>query len=220
MDGIHDMGGMHGFGPIPRESDYVFRADWQRRAFALVEALSAVTPFNADTHRRELERIPAADYLQRDYFEKWIMATEALLIEAGLVSREELDRKAKLFDPDLEGRRPISAADLVAAMKGGAPLVFPADSQPAGFAVGQRARVKNDHPYGHTRAPRYLRGQVGEIVADCGVFQFADAVARNEGPAPQHSYTLRFASEDLWGSDAEPGTCLYADLWESYLEPA
>lgn len=221
MDGIHDLGGMHGFGPVPiAKEDYVFKADWQRRAFALAEALAGTVPYSADQHRQEIERMPAIDYLRLDYFEKWLVATESLLMQAGLVSQEELRTGRKQFDVDLARHEKVSPEELVAAVKSGAHLRFSEGTQSARFAVGDRIRVRKDVSPGHTRVPRYLRGRAGEIVADQGVFQFADAVAAGRGPEPQHCYTVGFSARELWGRNAEADDMIYADLWEHYLEPA
>ncbi len=218
MDGIHDLGGMHGFGLIDRHNDYTFRADWQRRAFGIVEALAGVVPFNADTHRQALERISADAYLRHSYFEKWVMATETLLLQAGLVNQNELKTGKKEFDIDLTNREPIGPQALIDFFMAGAQLEFPADSQPASFAAGQMVQVTRDAPPGHTRVPRYLRGRTGVITEDNGVFQFADAVAAGIGQCPQHCYTVAFSAEELWGRSAEPRETISADLWESYLE--
>ncbi|GAB5470305.1 MAG: nitrile hydratase subunit beta [Rhodospirillales bacterium] len=220
MDGIHDMGGMHGFGAIPRDRDYVFRADWQRRAFALAEALGGVVPYSADSHRQALERIPAADYLRRDYFEKWTIAVEGLLLDAGLVSSEELTDGKKRFDADMTGREAVRAEGLREILKTGLPPLFPDDPQQPRFALHQPVRVLNDHPAGHTRSPRYLRGRLGKVERLVGVMQFADSLAASDDPSPQHCYTVGFDGPEIWGRDAEPGTLVLADLWESYLEPA
>ncbi|MEO1194266.1 MAG: nitrile hydratase subunit beta [Pseudomonadota bacterium] len=221
MDGIHDMGGMHGFGPIPRDQDYTFRAEWQRRAFAVTEALGGVVPFSADTHRQAMERIPAHEYLTRDYFEKWVIAASQLLLEAGLVSEEELRDGKKRFDAELkDGGEKIVAEGLVEVLRAGMPLMFPDEKREPRFAVGQKVLVLNNHPSGHTRSPRYLRGRIGVIERQVGVMQFADTMAASENPAPQHCYTVAFEGQEVWGQDAEPGTRVLADLWESYLEPA
>lgn len=218
MDGIHDMGGMHGFGPVDRHNDYTFRADWQRKAFGIVESLAGVVPFNSDTFRRAIERISADQYLRHSYFEQWMMAAGTLLLDAGLVNENELRTGKKEFDIDLTNRSPIGPKELLDAFRVGAPVEFPADSQPARFAVGQSARVTVDCPPHHTRVPRYLRGRVGTVTRDSGVFQFADAVAAGRGQCPQHCYTIAFAANDLWGQNAEHSETVYADLWESYLE--
>ncbi len=221
MDGIHDLGGMHGFGPVPiAQENYVFKADWQRRAFALAEALAGAVPYGADQHRQEIERMPAADYLRLDYFEKWLVASEALLMQAGLVSAEELRTGRKLFDVDLTRHRKVGAEELAAAVKAGAHLKFPDDTRKSRFALGAKVRVTMDSPAGHTRVPRYLRGRLGEVVSNQGVFQFADAVAAGKGPAPQHCYTVGFTAREVWGRNAESRDMIHADLWEDYLEPA
>ena len=92
MDGIHDMGGMHGFGAITREADEpVFHAEWERRVFALdllVEAF--VEGANIDAFRHAIERLEPATYLGVSYYEKWAFALEALLVDAGVVTPEEV----------------------------------------------------------------------------------------------------------------------------------
>jgi len=217
MDGIHDMGGMHGFGPVDRQNDYVFRADWQRRAFGVVEALAGVIPFTADEHRQAIERISADEYLRRDYFEKWVMALETLLLDAGLVNTDELASGQKEFD--VESPNPTSPRDLVDAYIQGAPLVFPLESKPPRFEAGQKVRVTSDSPSTHSRVPRYVRGRIGTIEQDVGVFQFADAVAAGKGQCPQHCYSVSFSPVHLWGKNAEANEMMLVDLWEAYLEP-
>jgi len=211
------MGGMHGFGPVDRQNDYAFRADWQRKAFGIVEALAGVVPFNADMHRQALERISAEEYLRHDYFEKWVMATETLLLQAGLVNESELKSGKKEFDVDMTNRTAAGPKELVAAFIAGVPLEFPAESQPARFQVGQSVRVTVNNPSHHTRVPRYLRGRIGTITHDAGVFQFADTVATGKGQCPQHCYTVMFSARDLWGESSEPGDIIFADLAEPYL---
>lgn len=220
MDGIHDMGGMQGFGEVPVEEDYIFRSDWQRRAFALVEALAWAAPYNTDQHRHAVERVPPLDYLRQDYFENWIAATETLLKEAGLVDQAELDSGAKRFDIDREAHKAVGPDEIVAGTRAGAELAFPGDSQPARFTQGQSVRVTDRPSARHTRVPRYVRGKIGRVVRDEGVFQFADAMAAAEGPAPQHCYSVVFSAQDLWGEAAEAEDTVCVDLWESYLEPA
>jgi nitrile hydratase subunit beta len=220
MDGIHDLGGMHGFGPVQMESEnYVFRHDWQRRSFGLTQALAGTTPYCADMHRHKIERLPAIDYLRMDYFEKWAFATAELLKDAGLVNDTELSSGMKAFVVDLTRHPPATPEGLLDAMKAGAKMQFPPETSPARFTVDDMIRVSTDCPPGHTRVPRYVRGRVGKIVADMGVFQFADTVAAGKGRHPQHCYTVEFAASTLWGSDAEgPDDHVYLDLAEAYLE--
>lgn len=220
MDGIHDLGGMHGFGPIPiATEDYVFRHEWQRRSFALAQALAGPTPFCADMHRHKIEQIPAIEYLRSDYFEKWAIATSELLKDAGLASAEELATGAKLYDVDLTRHVPSSLEGLIDALAHGVELDFPSSTRISPFRCGQSVCVSTHSATGHTRVPRYVRGKTGTIVAENGVFQFADAVAMGVGPEPQHCYTVVFAARDLWGeisSDCKDN--VYLDLAEAYLE--
>ncbi len=68
MDGVHDMGGMHGFGPVTDEADEaVFHEEWHGRVFATNLALLAVTGGNIDRLRYLIETIPAAEYLASSY---------------------------------------------------------------------------------------------------------------------------------------------------------
>lgn len=222
MDGIHDLGGMHGFGAISIvEDDYVFRYDWQRRSFGLAQALAGTTPFCADMHRHKIELIPPVDYLTMDYFEKWAIATSELLKDAGLVNENELRTGRKEFDVDLARHPPIGPDALVKAMKHGSELKFADETAAPSFVAGEAVRVRCDAPAGHTRVPRYVRGRVGEVVVDHGVFQFADTIARGEGPSPQHCYAVAFTAVALWGEDAESASdLLYLDLAEAYLDRA
>ncbi|WP_181168035.1 nitrile hydratase subunit beta [Mesorhizobium sp. B2-4-19] len=220
MDGIHDLGGMHGFGPVPVDKDdYVFKHEWQRRSFGLTQALAGTTPYCADMHRFKIEKLLAIDYLQMDYFEKWAVATSELLKDAGLVSEAELSSGKKVFDVDLTRNTPATPEGLVEVMKSGAKLDFPPETSRPQFVVGETIRVSVNHASGHTRVPRYVRGKVGSIVADMGVFQFADTVAAGSGPHPQHCYTVEFTAGTLWGNGAErAGDRFYLDLAETYID--
>lgn len=85
------------------------------------------------------------------------------------------------------------------------------------YAVGARVRVRAIDPPHHTRAPRYVRGHVGEIVDHHGEWPVADDRARGlPAPRVERVYGVRFAARDLWGAGAHT---VAVDLWESYLEP-
>ena len=87
------------------------------------------------------------------------------------------------------------------------------------FKVGELIRARNINPSGHTRLPRYVRGKLGEIASDHGIFQFADSLAHGGGKQPQHLYSVKFTAQELWGQIANQQDSLYIDLWEDYLEP-
>ena len=92
MNGVHDMGGMHGMVPIQNEKDEpVFHNRWEARAFALTLAMAAWRKWTLDASRHQRERIPSAEYLRMSYYEKWIAGLVELLVKAGLVTGAELE---------------------------------------------------------------------------------------------------------------------------------
>ena len=219
MNGIHDLGGMHGFGPVaPEENEPVFHAEWERRAFAVTLAAGALGRWNIDMSRSAREQMDPADYLRTTYYEHWLFGLERLLVEKGLVSEEELRAMRPLgaTDPELRAIPPDQMAAAIA--KGGSARL--ADDVPAKFREGDRVRARNIHPVGHTRIPRYVRGRTGVIDRDHGVFIFPDSHAEGTGTKPQHCYSVRFAAREVWGPDASERDAVYVDLWDDYLDPA
>src|SRR4051812_41498825 len=100
MNGAHDMGGVHGFGPVePEPNEPVFHADWEKRAFALTLAMGATRQWNIDASRFARENRPPADYLTKTYYEIWEAGLQQLLIERDLVSKDELDAGRALHPP-------------------------------------------------------------------------------------------------------------------------
>ena len=217
MNGIHDMGGMEGMGPLPIETEEpVFHHRWEGRAFALVRAMGAFGRWNIDASRYARERIEAARYLRMSYFERWIEALGTLLIEHGLLSATELERLTA--DPRSTKHAPaLLAAQVPALLARGAPASRDCPEPPR-FAVGERVRARNLHPAGHTRLPRYVRGRVGRIECRRGAFVFPDSNALLKGEQPHPLYSVRFEAQELWGDRAGPREAVYLDLWERYLE--
>lgn len=218
MNGVHDMGGMHGMGPIQAEkNEPVFHHPWEGRSFALNLAAAALGKWNIDARRHQIELIPPADYLRMSYFEKWTERLTELLVKAGLVTREEVESgKAR---PDSPKRTPPLTVDKVAAFGRGGSASRKVAVDPR-FKAGQRVRARNIHPVGHTRLPRYARGKFGTIDRDHGVFVFPDTNAHFRGEKPQHVYSVRFAARELWGPQAPDRDSVYIDMWDDYLEPA
>jgi nitrile hydratase subunit beta len=219
VNGVHDMGGAHGFGPVEPEPDEpVFHADWERRAFALTIAMGATGEWNLDASRFAREDRPPADYLARTYYEIWLGGLERLLANRGLVSADEVEAGRSLHEA-----RPLRrtlAAEEVPKMLGRGGPTRREPPRAARFGTGDRVRVRNLHPRTHTRLPRYVRGRVGlvELVHGCHVYP--DAHAHDGGEDPQWLYTVRFAGRELWGPDADPATAVSVDAFEPYLEPA
>ena len=221
MNGMHDVGGLQCFGPVPRSSDgdEVFHDEWEGRVFGLSLALPAQGVYNLNEFRRAREHLPAGDLLSGPYYGRWLGAIELLLEEKGVLSREEIATGTPTAQapPAPSAERSELAERLLALVHAGAPSTRPA-SQPPRFAVGETVRARNIHPHGHTRLPRYVRGHPGQVLAHRGCMVLPDASAAGRDDVAEHLYTVRFAARELWGAAAPPRDAVCLDLWESYLE--
>jgi nitrile hydratase subunit beta len=217
MNGVHDMGGMQGLGPIdPEQHEPVFHEPWEARVFALVRAMGAWRKWNIDASRFQREQIPAAEYLRMSYYEKWFAGLNELMVAKGLVTAAELaSGKAAPHGPQSS---PALTADKVPMLVSkGSPSNRTTSATPL-FDPGQSIRTRNMNPLGHTRLPRYARGRAGTIDRVHGVFVFPDTNALYQGENPQYLYSVKFTAHELWGKAAAPQDSVYIDLWESYLE--
>ena len=221
MNGVHDMGGMHGFGPVAAERDEpVFHADWEKKVFALRFACGALGKWNIDMARHANERMPPAEYLAATYYERWLDGLVRLLLERGVVGVAELDcgRSAGPL-PVADRERVLRAGAVDGVLASGRNYRVDEAIAPR-FAMGATVRARNINPVGATRLPRYARGKRGVIERDHGVFIFPDANAAGLGRKPQHLYSVRFAARELWGADASARDNVLLDLWDDYLDPA
>jgi nitrile hydratase len=207
MDGVHDLGGLEGFGPVEASpSEPVFHEEWERRAFRTnMAVLMGLGPGGA-RFRHSIERMDPVHYLGSSYYEHWLTASATLLVEAGKVTEAELDERAG-------GDFPISRPDR------GEPPADRADSRTEPrFVVGDTVRVRSFHPRGHTRAPRYVQGKVGEVVRYDGAHNLPDAEAHGGGLIVDPTYSVRFTSRELWGDGGSEGVTINVGLFEHYLE--
>jgi nitrile hydratase len=218
MDGVHDLGGREGFGPIlDRRDDRPFHADWEMRAFGIKQASAAATSWTIDWFRHCRELAVPVDYLTRPYFDQWITTLAAQLIAEGYLTFDEIKRGASAFarKPDLPPQTREAARAFVRT-----PTSFTVTvNAPPRFAPGDRVRCRLDGAPGHTRLPGYVRGRAGLIHSHHGGHVLPDASARGEERG-EHLYTVSFASSDLWPEAKGSRDSVFVDLWESYLEPA
>lgn len=219
MNGVHDMGGCHGFGPvIPEPETPVFHAAWHKRALAVTLAMGAWRRWSIDESRFARESLPPKDVLGFSYYERWLGGLVTLMLRHGLVSEAEL----RTGTPDA-GTPPatpaLAEAQVAPVLARGAPTAR-ASSQLPRFQPGDRVRARNMHPPTHTRLPRYARGHVGEIVLYHGTHVFADANAHRPDAAPEPLYAVRFAARELFGPEADARQSVTIDLWEPHLDPA
>lgn len=219
MNGVHDMGGMHGMGPIqPEKNEPVFHERWEARAYGLSIAMGCFGKWTLDALRHQIELIPPADYLRMSYYEKWIAALIELIVKTNMVTRTEVENgKAAPGAPRMTPALPVDAVGPMISR--GAPANRNVPATPR-FQRGQSVRARNMNPADHTRLPRYTHGRLGTIERDYGVFVFPDTNAHERGENPQHVYSVRFAARELWGEQAQATDSVYVDMWESYLEPA
>ncbi len=221
MNGVHDMGGQQGFGPVRPEADEpLFHAEWEKRALGLTVAMGATGQWNIDLSRAVRESLPPAIYLSSSYYEIWIRALEVLMLQRGLVTADEL-ADGQLRTPPAPVARQLRGEDVDAALRRGSPVDRPA-AAPARFAVGDRVRALNLHPPGHTRLPRYARGHTGVVarVHGCQVFsdRHASQPLRPFDATPEWLYTVVFDGRELWGPQADAHMQVSVDAWEPYLE--
>lgn len=219
MNGVHDLGGMHGFGQIKREeNEPLFHAEWEARVRALANLMMVNKYYTIDASRYGIEQMAPAEYLRASYYERWLASLEYNLTEQGLLGRDELDARVA-FLREHPGADPPPARRVVPPLRA---QVAPPQSPPTTprFAVGDAVVTRNVHPVGHTRLPRYARGKRGLIHLIHGPQTFPDTNAHGLGEQPQMLYNVRFAGRELWGESSEPHEDVYLDLWESYLDPA
>jgi nitrile hydratase subunit beta len=214
MNGVHDMGGMAGFGSLePEPNEPPFHAEWERRVFALTLAMGAARKWNIDTSRHSRETLPPAQYLSSTYYQLWFAGLRKLLSATGLVGEDELASGKVLRPPS--PITPLKPADIAAVLARGTPYARQS-SAAARFRLGERVRARNIHVAGHTRLPRYVRGRAGEITRVHGTFVFPDSNAHGRGEDPQWLYTVAFTAAELWGK--ADNAIVNLDLWEPYLE--
>ncbi|MCY6379983.1 nitrile hydratase subunit beta [Hoeflea prorocentri] len=219
MNGPHDLGGRMGFGPVLPEADEpVFHAEWEKRALGATLCCGALGLWNIDESRHARECLHPADYYSSSYYEIWTKALEVLLVRHGCVTGEELET-GHAKRPSTIDRPALKAQAVPETLARGGPCDRPA-SEPVQFAVGDRVRVRNLNPQGHTRIPCYAKGKVGAVEEVAGVYVFPDDNAHGRGENPQWLYRVVLTGRELWGEDGDPNLTVSIDAWESYLERA
>lgn len=216
MNGVHDMGGMHGFGKVIVEQDEpVFHAPWEGRVLGFMRSLLYTRAWNIDVFRHSQERLPASVYLTVSYYHRWLLGLTDSALEYGLVERDELEaghalHPAKAVERTMQGED--ARAGYIRSPFGRTPQA------PARFKAGDRVRTINVHPIGHTRLPRYARDKSGVVEAIRGCHVYPDSKAAGKGDDPQWLYTVAFNARELWGQEADPSLSVSIEAFEPYLE--
>ncbi len=205
MDGVHDIGGTQGFGPVrlTPDSALVFHDDWEKRINALYGLVVRHGVFNMDEYRHAIERMAPRHYMAASYYERTLTSLATLCVEKGVLSLAELEAAAG-------GTFPL-------ALRLGPGRSNVATRQH--FQAGDRVRVRDEHVGGHVRMPGYIRGKTGVVVSESPRYPFPDAHAHSVVADDEPTYDVRFASADLW-PDAADTAWVHVGVFESYLHKA
>ena len=202
MDGMHDLGGRQGFGRIRYSlKAQTFHEPWEKRVNALYSLAVKLGIFNMDEYRHAIERMEPRHYLSASYYERSLTSLATLCVEKGIVTREELERRA-------QGQFPLSSPSAPGRSNVG-------DRQR--LEPGDHVRVRSDYVPGHVRMPGYIRGKTGVVVSVSPAYPFPDAHAHGVEAADEPTYDVRFSAEELWPNSADPAF-VHVGVFESYLE--
>lgn len=215
MNGIHDLGGMQGFGPVSDEpNEPAFHAPWEGRVLALQRAILFTRTWNLDEFRYSQECLPASEYLSVSYYHRWVLGLTRSAVEHGLVTERELET-GRGEEAPRSVERTMAMADVEAATV--RPSFFRPQQQAPRFKTGDRVRTRNIHPTGHTRLPRYARDKEGWVESVHGCHAYPDAIVAGDLAASAWLYTVVFDGRQLWGDDADPQLSVSVEAFEPYL---
>ncbi|HKA98015.1 MAG TPA: SH3-like domain-containing protein, partial [Streptosporangiaceae bacterium] len=164
-----------------------------------------------------IERVPPSEYLV-GYWNRWTIGAQIMMEDSGIITDEQVRARAAQLSGQDVPEPPAPEPHKPQMPSGGAGNLRSRDTPPA-FAVGDKVRVADLDPVGHTRLPRYVRRRTGTVTAIQPCQVFPDTAAHFAGENPQHCYAVEFDSRELWGADAEPFR-MSVDLFEPYLEQA
>ena len=219
MKQCHDLGGMHGFGPIlpNRECEEpVFQAEWEARVFALTVAVEYLDKWNLDESRYAIEDQHPADYLKNSYYENWLIGLERLMIEKDLITDKELESGVINTNSSPNEFAPLHVNEVEGYIYEGSTTRMDIKRFPH-FEIGDMVSVANINSIGHTRLPEYVRGKRGVVQEHQGAHVFPDQNALGNRIG-EHLYSVYFSAAEIWGNVEEANFGVNVDLWESYLE--
>lgn len=207
MDGIHDLGGVQGFGRVQHTANSlsykpVFHEDWENLGYSLLFLGAAeLGLFNVDELRHAIERMEPRQYLASSYYDRIVVGVATLFVEKGALQQQRLEELAG-------GAYPLAL-----------PLGSGRDARPPTepFQVGDRVLVRDEFVSGHIRMPGYVRGKHGVVVHRTTLeWPFPDTVGHGLSSPSEPTYHVQFTTQELWGDAADAGTVV-VDLFGGYL---
>lgn len=226
MNGIHDLGGMDGMGPVgPTAWEPNYHAEWEKAAWAMFPLGFRAGMFGLDEFRNHLEQLNPVHYLTAYYYEHWVHAMEMIGTKKGYWDEAELDKRTEYYLEYPELPLPVNDDPALVefaewAVANGVSAAREMGTEPK-FKVGDRVTVLSSSPHGHTRRAGYVRGRTGVVDLVHGGMIYPDTTGNGLDETAEHLYTVRFTGEELWGEEgAEPNEAMYFDLWEPYIVPA
>jgi nitrile hydratase len=206
MDGIHDLGGMSGFGSLQKQRDQKpFHAAWEPLPYIIAILAKQNGWWTFDSGRHSIERLPTREYFNSPYFERVLIGMATLLVEHGLLTHEDLEQRA-----GGKGSFPLSVA------------IGPGHESRSGrepFKVGDRVTVITAPKPGHLRAPKYVQGKTGVVLKVTAAVPFPGEAGHGLTARDESTYHVRFNSDEIWG-EVEDRSAVVVDLWGSYLDLA
>jgi len=224
MDGIHDMGGQHGYGAVSYSPDEEAKVStrWEAFAGAGLFALLRSGKTNIDAHRHRIERIDPTAYLPITYWGRWLTAIESAIVDQQIATQDEIDDAVRALDhePDIGAPPRINPVVALESQTNETTFIRTVDRERR-FSAGDSVTTSRYAPHsGHHRLPRYARGRTGTIVRCYPAFTFPDTVAHGEGEQPQYVYAVAFTGTELWGKDGDENQLCHLDLFEPYMHLA
>src|SRR6185312_7963796 len=215
---LHDMGGMHGFGPVePEPNEPVFHAEWEGRVLAMQRAMGFTGLWTIDGGRASLETLPPLTYLATSYYQRWFLGLEKRVVTYGLVGEDEL-KTGRSLRAGRRLNRKLTVADVPTLItRGNFERPAPAAAR---FRQGDRVKMRNINPETHTRLPRYARGKLGTVEAIRGCHVYPDTAALGDHEHAEWLYTVVISARELWGEEADPNVKVSIEACEPYLDPA
>ena len=225
MEGIHDIGGIEGYGPVPyvREEKAEVSTRWEAVSGAATFALLRSGLTNIDAHRHRIERLDPSRYFPVTYWGRWLAAVESAVVDQGVAETTEIEAEIRRqgHEPHESAAPPRMHPVVALESRHNEPgFIRPVDAAPR-FAVGDEVVTQPYAPHsGHHRLPHYCRGRRGVVARVYPAFTFPDTMAHGRGEAPTYVYAVGFSAAELWGPDADPAQRCHLDLFEPYLRPS